>query len=112
MSAANICDGCEHDKCTVMGTDPTGTPLSWCDQCGTLMGFGTWYPKSREVHDDLLAACKEALRIESLWMPPDEHNDPNHDEEFAALATMRQQFREAIAKATQKAARTPCTQMT
>lgn len=44
----------------------------------------------------MYAAIQAALRIENLWMPPDDQNDPNHDGEFAALALMRQQFRDAI----------------
>ncbi len=47
MSATNICDGCGYDKCRIVGTDNSGTPLSWCNQCGTLMGLGTWYPAKR-----------------------------------------------------------------
>ncbi len=47
----------------------------------------------------LLAAIDAALRIEHLWMPPDNENDPEYDEEFAALAQMRQRFREVAERA-------------
>lgn len=45
---------------------------------------------------ELLEACEAAMRIESLWMPPD---DPSHDDEFESLAKMRNQIQEAIKKA-------------
>ena len=51
--------------------------------------------KDRNVR--LTAAIEGALRIEHLWMPPDDQNDPNHDHEFAALASMRNTFRELAA---------------
>lgn len=60
-----------------------------------------------DAFDDLLAACEAAMQIESLWMPPDEDYDPNRDEEFAALATMRNTFRAVITKATPRPAETP-----
>ena len=53
----------------------------------------------KERITELKAVIQGALRIKSLWMPSDDQNDPNHDEEFAALAMMRQAFTEAITKA-------------
>jgi hypothetical protein len=47
---------------------------------------------------ELLEAIQAALRIESLWMPPDGENNPEYDAEFAALATMRNLFKEVVAK--------------
>ena len=46
--------------------------------------------------NDAVDAIKMALRIEPLWMPPGGQNDSNHDDEFAALASMRQRFREVV----------------
>lgn len=48
------------------------------------------------INADLLAACKAAMRIESLWCPV----KGDTDDEAAALATMRAMLVAAIAKAT------------
>ena len=50
------------------------------------------------VLPDWLEAIKGALRIEELWMPPHGENDPERSGEFAALATMRYQFKEVVAR--------------
>lgn len=47
---------------------------------------------------DLLAACEAAMRIEQLWGPP-EPCEPEHTDEMAALAAMRDKITAAIAKA-------------
>lgn len=47
---------------------------------------------------ELLEAIQAALRIEPLWMPPDDENNPEYDAEFAALAMMRNQFKAVVAK--------------
>ena len=45
---------------------------------------------------EMFAAIKCALRIQQLWMPPEEQNDPEHEDEFVAIAAMRRTFREVI----------------
>jgi hypothetical protein len=47
---------------------------------------------------ELLEAIQAALRIESLWLPPEGENNPEYDAEFAALAMMRNQFKAVVAK--------------
>ena len=47
---------------------------------------------------ELLEAIQAALRIEPLWMPPDDENNPEYDAEFAALAMMRNQFKAVVAR--------------
>lgn len=82
---------------------PRNSPL----ECGCRASHdssGEHYIEMCPVHEaaqDLLKACEGALRIQTLWMPPDAQNDPDHDSEFAALTMMRQAFREAIASATE-----------
>lgn len=52
------------------------------------------------INRDLLAACEAAMRVETLWMPP--NPEPGHVQasaEFAALAKMRDNFKTAIQKA-------------
>lgn len=50
---------------------------------------------------DLLAVCQAAMRIVSLWCPPDQ-GAPEHAEEDAALHEMRIGIEAAIARATKE----------
>ena len=51
------------------------------------------------AHDDLLSACKAAMRILSLWGPQEVPVDSDHYEENKALAMMQNAFELAILKA-------------
>lgn len=44
MSEVNHCDMCGKDDARYVGSDHQGGPLSWCPNCGCLMGFGSFYP--------------------------------------------------------------------
>jgi len=56
------------------------------------------WDKITKQRDELLEACKAAMRIESLWGPNDDPN-PQFAVENAVLSDMKQKLESAIEKA-------------